>query len=791
MRNLLLSMLFVGLCFSYGWALAGGVLVVDDDGGVGVYTSIQAAVNAAQDGDIILVMPGSYQEQVLVGLNLALSGTPGAVILAPGSNTYQIAESSRTWDPIVFVYGGTLVGNLVSGAGTVATDVTGFEIDGQNLAPNAPIRFAGILYRNASGEISGNVIHDMFDADGEGNGPETFGILVYGDSVVDILNNVVSDFSRGGIGVNGDMGAAPDPVAHIEGNVVTGNGMEVGIGWWAENGIQIGYGATGEIVGNVVTDCWVNNPNWTASGIIVVSTDDVQVLRNIVDNNESGIVVAGFGPWGWPSANRNEISENDVIGNAWGVSLQMDANDTLIYGNNVHDNLFAGITVDNFWGFEPIGTEIHYNSIVGNGVGVENWQVSSDIDATLNWWGSPDGPTADLDGDGVPEYDGGGDGIWGPVTFSPWLGIDPDGDPLTPGVQVVSPMLFIVDDVGPAPVAGYLNTAIQAANNLPGTDTIEVRHGTYDASEPITEAVEIVSEVGTASNTFLTGNMALKSAGILLGRLGQGFTINGDITVSAGVDASTIHINWNNILGTVINNGDGALDATYNWWGDGNPSDSIVGFVVYYPFLPRPVDDVISFMDRHGLLPDEAILVLGLVDRGVLMTNALLVVTLMHEYGFTADEALQLIRDYGRARVHRAMRHARDYSDFVRRLFGYNAGPAGGAGGFVDRTVAGGAAAYQGLTIEAIYPVGMPIVISFTLTDYQGKPVTDSVCTVTLVKLEDGRQIVWYFDVIPFDGEQGLYRLSVPTDGLEPGYYLLYIAFGDGTVEEVPIEIVD
>jgi len=104
------------------------------------------------------------------------------------------------------------------------------------------------------------------------------------------------------------------------------------------------------------------------------------------------------------------------------------------------------------------------------------------------------------------EGSGAGDSVSTNVIFSPWLGIDPDGDPGTVGVQLVSPMLIIVDDIGPPPAGGYLNAAIAASNSadLPGHDTIEVRHGTYDASEPITDPVDIVSEPGSAAHTTLS-----------------------------------------------------------------------------------------------------------------------------------------------------------------------------------------------------------------------------------------------------------------------------------------------
>jgi hypothetical protein len=527
----------------------------------------------------------------------------------------------------------------------------------------------------------------------------------------------------------------------------------------AQNGIQVGWDATGTVSENAVSGVWYTGANWGSSGILLYAPGaGVSVTNNDVVNCQLGI------PAYW--ADDLHILRNNIRGSEWGIDL-----------------------------YQSINTEVHYNSITGS-VEAGLW-TDQPTDATLNWWGDASGPGVDTDNDTVADYGGSGDLISATgdiVIFSPWLGIDPDGDPTQPGVQVTQPMLIIVDDVGPAPDGGYLNTAIRGSNELPYADTIEVRHGTYDASEPVTDAVTILSEEGSASHTTLTGDLSFLSTGIRLGRIRRGFTITGNITVGTGVDATTIHINWNDIFGLVINQGDGVLDATYNWWGGRNPilDDATEGLVDVYPYLPRPSDEVIEFMDEHGLTPDEALLVLRLLDRGLSERVAFLVLELIRSFGFTQDEALRLIRGYGLGRVQRALRLAGDYREFVRLLEGYSTSPAGGAAGLLDQTVAGGAGAYQGLVIQAVYVIGTPIGISFSLTDYAGEPVTDAVCTVTVVRLaEDGHQTVLDYQVIPYNSDTGLYELTLPTDGWTAGYYILYFGFGDGTSEKVLTQLVE
>ncbi len=405
--------------------------------GYNAFAKIQDGISGVTTGGIVHVYPGVYTEQLIINKSVSLEGMTGAKILSPDTrSTFAIPESSAIFDPIVFTYGS------LSGTETISVTIKGFEIDGGNKAASN-YRYVGILCRNVkSGVISGNVLHSLYPPSGKGSGPQTFGILVYGDSAVAIKENEIKDFSRGGIAVSGDAGPGVDPSAVIEDNVVYGNGLESETGWWAENGIQVGYGATAHVKGNYVYNCTVNNPYWSATGILVVDTSDVVVESNYVEGCDIGIGAVDFPgsiygpPWDYQALSNVLITGNTLMKNTWQVDISNDARNVTLICNNILNAIEDGIDV---WSYEGAGVapedvKINYNNIAGSGsyglwVG-EN--VTETVDARYNWWGNASGPYHP-----TLNPNGTGDEVSGNANFSPWL-LKEKVPPLVHDVAVVS-----------------------------------------------------------------------------------------------------------------------------------------------------------------------------------------------------------------------------------------------------------------------------------------------------------------------------------------------------------------
>jgi nitrous oxidase accessory protein NosD len=286
-------------------------IAVPDD-----HATIQAAVDAADDGDTVCVADGTYAEQVVIDKSLTLRSAEGAsptIEPADAPRSFTIPESGPAWEPMVFAYGGTESGGDVSGADTVDVTVSGFTLDGRSEQPDAR-RKPAVLFRNASGAVSENTVENM----GVG-GKETFGILAYGDSAVTIADNAVSGYERGGIGANGDGGAHPAPAVRIRDNAVTGSD---GLGEaWGPNGIQVGFGAGGQVQGNVVTDNRYSDEAPVAAGVLVFESDGVVVRDNRIENADIGLSV---GSWGWlrQFADGNNLMKNHVRDAEYGALLE-------------------------------------------------------------------------------------------------------------------------------------------------------------------------------------------------------------------------------------------------------------------------------------------------------------------------------------------------------------------------------------------------------------------------------------------------------------------------------------
>ncbi len=307
----------------------------------GTYSTIQAAVDAAGNGDTIEIAAGTYREQVTVdGKNITIHGAgSGQTIIEAPDAASLVSNASDSNAPRQTKYA------VVTVKGDADVTIAGVTVDGRDQAsiPNPPTNydFMAIYVLNSDAHIDGVVAKgadELAGADVSGI-QRNHAILATshdaahggtGAHTVEIENSTVSGFQKTGIFVNGST-----LTANIHDNTIVGTHTAN----TAQNGIQVGslFGVVGDgdfsgthatIDHNTITDIGNSGPAGSASGIIVFSGDASTV--SITNNTLTG--------WAAPQANGNS-----------GITF-VDSNGGAVTGNTIA-GFDAGLNVlDQFGG---------------------------------------------------------------------------------------------------------------------------------------------------------------------------------------------------------------------------------------------------------------------------------------------------------------------------------------------------------------------------------------------------------------------------------------------------------
>ena len=283
--------------------------------------SIQAAVDQAQPGDTILVLPGTYTgtpgDDSVVDVqtsNIAIRGTWNAVIDATGFEygimVGQDAPIGPAGCPPITVTGFTLVGLTIQNApetGVRLVGVDDFKLNHSQYLDN--LEYGPFPVCSTHGEIRGNHVSGSLDA----------GIYVGNDQNVDVIDNVVTD-NVAGIEIENSLNSV------VSGNTVTGN--TGGILVFVLANLPQPFTETVLIEDNLIADNNRTNDGMGAvgtvpegTGILILGADDVTVQLNEITGNDSfGIAITGnfnvfLDPRIEPFNDDVVVQQNDITGN--------------------------------------------------------------------------------------------------------------------------------------------------------------------------------------------------------------------------------------------------------------------------------------------------------------------------------------------------------------------------------------------------------------------------------------------------------------------------------------------
>ncbi|UQA55232.1 right-handed parallel beta-helix repeat-containing protein [Polyangium aurulentum] len=299
------------------------------------FASIQQGIDAAPAGGAVLVMPGTYKENLRIDKPVQVLGTEAS---CPSSTANIILQSTEP--------------RAIEIKGANGVVLRGLHIE-------KPLG-AGIVVSGGEARVESSIIEGAV-----ANGEEGFGLLATDDASIILQNNAISGSALGGVVVRGAKGIilqseildgkgqggivlerASGPVT-IEKTLVARN-QQAGIAVLSSKAIilqsevmdTIGTGGSSRAEGIVVAEL--------VEGGVSMGTADAQIEGNTISGNDrTGVVFAGN--------TRGIILQNNLVGNgdntAFGAGIWLqggagaDSGGIRIEGNTLGENHFVGIGV--------------------------------------------------------------------------------------------------------------------------------------------------------------------------------------------------------------------------------------------------------------------------------------------------------------------------------------------------------------------------------------------------------------------------------------------------------------
>ncbi len=511
------------------------------------YPTIQAAINAASDGDTIIVAAGSYKENVVINKSLTLQGTRAGVdarnrsgaetIINPGGGTgIKISTANRTPNTCVVVIDGLTVQNVQHGITT----------------PD-PIMAAEITVKNVRVLNSNN----------------------YSISLTFTLKATVEYCYVAGADVAINAGALdpfPPTVATFRNN----------------EAVNAAFGITGYLKESLIEGNLIRDYTKAGSGISGTLLN-THVRNNTVRGYTKGAGISFGGHYARPLSQNVTVAHNNFTQNNLGVYAfpsQTTISGITVNFNNIAGNSWHGVlneggqTLDatkNWWGSAsgPSGIGPGGGDAISTKVLYLPWLGARFGTKPMTWGVNPTGSIQDA----IDAADPGDIIVAAAGTYQQNLNIDKSLTLNSAGGYEVTTII------------GTVNMELHAETALLGGNrtgfTIDADGGDFairlssDSGSSVTITHNILTNakagITTRNNPVNNSNVTIKDNKIHKNDYG--------IYLESVAGASTVLISRNSLAqnddyGLYVRNSTIAIDATYNWWGHasgpgGNVTDPV------------------------------------------------------------------------------------------------------------------------------------------------------------------------------------------------------------------------
>jgi hypothetical protein len=302
------------------------------------------------------------KEAILFRLTRAFFVSLFALTLVISFNLYQVEAATTCTQTDFYRDGINMTAALVNPVGLVTgtVDATGCNI-GVYFGPGATgtvdgaeiygANYFGVVNDGGAVNVTNSSIHDIGESP---LGGSQHGVGVYftisNGGTGSISGNTIFNYQKGGIVVNGIHASAT-----IQNNTVTGQGP---VAYIAQNGIQVGYGATANVTENTVTGNAYTGSSTVSGGIIVVGgpyygesyTINTVIKDNVVRNNDIGVFLSNLAADGSAptSATNIKVIHNTISSDAVtnGLVYQAGVSD-VGNGDKIVNNTISGDGYDN------------------------------------------------------------------------------------------------------------------------------------------------------------------------------------------------------------------------------------------------------------------------------------------------------------------------------------------------------------------------------------------------------------------------------------------------------------